>query len=82
MHTHIYMIYVCLASHRYFFTGIIDTLSEIEILIRLDFVYECFIYYSLESRNQKKMRKIKKLYFNLVKQDKKNTRKKRKYVTQ
>ena len=26
------------------------------------------------------MRKIKKLYFNLVKQDKKNTRKKRKYV--
>jgi hypothetical protein len=37
------MIYVCLASQRYSFTGIIDTLSEIEILIRLDFVYECFI---------------------------------------
>ena len=53
MHTHIYMIYVCLASHRYFFTGIIDTLSEIEILIRLDFVYECFILFFGEQELEK-----------------------------
>ena len=47
------MIYVYLASHRYFFTGIIDTLSEIEILIQLDFVYECFVLFFGEQELEK-----------------------------
>ena len=60
------MIYVYLASHRYFFTGIIDTLSEIEILIQLDFVYECFVLFFGEQeleKNEENKKIIRIVYF-------------------